>query len=679
MRLESLESRRLLTTLPTGFSDLSLTNISLTENGDRFRAIVTGESESIVSDAATLSVSTPDQAPSITAQPSDIRVNSGQDATFRVVSSGTAPLSYQWQRADKTNPAQFQIIPGANAAEFTVENASLSDQGDRFRVVVRNEAGVVASRSAELELNQAPTATITATPTYAFGDTIEFSATATDPEDGVLPASAFMWTIDFGHQTHFHPHIPPASGKQSGTFLADFVEPDPVQYYRIRLEVTDSDGAKHTSFFDVQPETVLLSLVSRPFAVPLLIDGVPAASTERSVVGSVRGLQSPTLQTVGGTEYVFHSWSDGGDASHTITTPATNATFVAQFEPAPLQVTFETDSILESGGSTTVTVSRRGDISQNLFVDLAIDDSTEATSPTSLLIPAGNRSASFTIRGVDDSLLDGPQRVTLSATAVKHSEGRATLHVVDDEGAAISLDVTENTFPEDGGESVSIGTVTRNTETTAPLIVQLQFDDPTEASAPPSVLIPAGESSANFVIDAVDDLLIDKEQVVRLTASADFFQSDQETLFISDVESWQNPFQSGDVNADGNLSAIDALLIVNELGRRQFSDPDSTQLSLRTLEDAPFFDTNGDGHATAIDVLLIINQLTRVTAGEGEELIRSAGEMEHAAEVSTALPLDTPTELRNRELDQAIEVLARDRTQTDSKDDSLCHPQSTLF
>lgn len=281
-------------------------------------------------------------------------------------------------------------------------------------------------------------------------------------------------------------------------------------------------------------------------------------------------------------------------------------------------------------------------------------------------------------------MLDGPQSVSLSATAVKHSEGRATLHEVDDEGAAITLDVSETSFKEDGGADVSIGTVTRNTETFSPLVVQLQFDDPSEASAPPSVLIPAGESSANFVIAAVDDLLIDGEQVVRLTASADFFASDQKSLFVSDVESWQNPFRPGDVNADGNLSAFDALLIVNELGRRQFSDPDSTRLSPRILEDSPFFDTNGDNHATAIDVLLIINRLTRVTAGDGEEVVHSDHETNHAATDSTALQWDKPKSLNlhPRDLDHAIEVLARDQNRLDVRDlqrDELCRPAPTLF
>src|SRR5689334_22680764 len=38
------------------------------------------------------------QAPAIQSEPADITVYEGQEARFTVVATGTAPLSYQWQR-----------------------------------------------------------------------------------------------------------------------------------------------------------------------------------------------------------------------------------------------------------------------------------------------------------------------------------------------------------------------------------------------------------------------------------------------------------------------------------------------------------------------------------------------------------------------------------------------------
>jgi hypothetical protein len=37
-------------------------------------------------------------------------------------------------------------------------------------------------------------------------------------EDGILPASAFSWSIDFLHEGHVHPATP-QTGTKSGTFV----------------------------------------------------------------------------------------------------------------------------------------------------------------------------------------------------------------------------------------------------------------------------------------------------------------------------------------------------------------------------------------------------------------------------------------------------------------------------
>jgi hypothetical protein len=82
-------------------------------------------------------------APAITAQPTDQRVVVGLMATFAVTATGTAPLSYQWQKG--TTP-----ISGATAASYTTPATTLVDDGSSFQVVVSNSAGSVTSNSAML-------------------------------------------------------------------------------------------------------------------------------------------------------------------------------------------------------------------------------------------------------------------------------------------------------------------------------------------------------------------------------------------------------------------------------------------------------------------------------------------------------------------------------------------------
>ena len=92
------------------------------------------------------------------------------------------------------------------------------------------------------------------------------------------------------------------------------------------------------------------------------------------------------------------------------------------------------------------------------------------------------------------------------------------------------------------------------------------------------------------------------------------------------ASAWQNLAQPSDVNNDGNVTAGDALRIINELGRRAFSDADTGELDdPANVSPWPntYFDQNGDRFATALDALRVINELARQAnspSGEGEFL-----------------------------------------------------------
>jgi hypothetical protein len=124
-------------------------------------------------------------------------------------------------------------------------------------------------------------------------------------------------------------------GITSGSFTIPTTgETSPNVWYRIVLTVTDSSGATHTTFRDVLPRTVSITLTTSPAGLQLLLDAQPTATplTFESVVGIVRTLGAPSPQLLGGTSYEFRSWSDGGgNASRTISTPAVNTTYTATY------------------------------------------------------------------------------------------------------------------------------------------------------------------------------------------------------------------------------------------------------------------------------------------------------------------------------------------------------------
>lgn len=98
-------------------------------------------------------------APAITTQPSNHAVTAGQTATFTVVATGTAPLSYQWQK-NGTN------ITGATSAIYTTPATTTADSGSTFRVIVSNSAGSVTSNTATLTVNPAPLPSTVSVLTY---------------------------------------------------------------------------------------------------------------------------------------------------------------------------------------------------------------------------------------------------------------------------------------------------------------------------------------------------------------------------------------------------------------------------------------------------------------------------------------------------------------------------------
>ena len=272
-------------------------------------------------------------APTIVTHPQSVTVTAGQTATFSVTANGTGPLTYRWQRN------QFDIS-GATSSSYSLPNTTMADNGAQFRVIVSNADGSVTSNSATLTVtsNTAPTATIS-TPVagsmFSGGDTISFSGTGTDAEDGNLPATAFTWQIDLHHDAHAHPAMAPTSGITSGTFVVPTSgETSANVWYRITLTVRDSGGLTHTVTRDVMPRTAQITLTTVPAGLQVTLDGEPVTSpySVLGVTGITRVVGAVSPQTVGGTTYVFGSWSDGGASQHSIVTPATNTTYTVTYQ-----------------------------------------------------------------------------------------------------------------------------------------------------------------------------------------------------------------------------------------------------------------------------------------------------------------------------------------------------------
>ena len=122
---------------------------------------------------ASVSPPAPVSAPSITLQPADQSVAVGQTAIFSVTATGTAPLTYQWQKGGTP-------IAGASASSYTTPATMLADSGSKFSVIVTNAAGSIPSNSATLTV--APAAAGTDVTTYKY----DLSRSGLNPSESAL-------------------------------------------------------------------------------------------------------------------------------------------------------------------------------------------------------------------------------------------------------------------------------------------------------------------------------------------------------------------------------------------------------------------------------------------------------------------------------------------------------------
>ncbi|MCA9165988.1 MAG: hypothetical protein KDA62_23535, partial [Planctomycetales bacterium] len=96
----------------------------------------------------------------------------------------------------------------------------------------------------------------------------------------------------------------------------------------------------------------------------------------------------------------------------------------------------------------------------------------------------------------------------------------------------LTVGIAPSSMSENGGSAT--GTVSRGTDTTGNLTVNLGSSDTSEATVPAMVTIPDGQTSAMFPVTAVDDATVDGTQTVTITASAATFADGTDTIDVTD-------------------------------------------------------------------------------------------------------------------------------------------------
>lgn len=277
-------------------------------------------------------------------------------------------------------------------------------------------------------------------------------------------------------------------------------------------------------------------------------------------------------------------------------------------------LTFDNSTMSERGGIITATLSRQSCLAQSHTFRLATSNVTHAVAQPTVTMASGQSSISFEIRAIDNALLEGTTTIEVTATGITDVIS-GTIAITDHE--TLSLSINTSSIQEKNG--AAIGTVSRSdVDSAQPLLVMLENDNPAQLSIPPHVIIPSGQSQTTFAISSVNDNLVDGAHSVLVTASAANYDGTASafiTVFDDDRKfPWQNSGNRHDVNDDGVVTPLDAILVISALTSRQqlTSPPPDPFLPTR------YVDVNGDGVLSPLDVLLVISALSRSRSSTAE-------------------------------------------------------------
>ena len=290
--------------------------------------------------------------------------------------SGPAPLLVDFDGTGSTDPDGDPLtyswdLDGDGSYETSGPTPSHSYDVGTHTATLRVDDGHGHTSTATTQIqagNSPPTlGSVTPSPslTWAVGQTIDFSATATDPQEGTLPPSAFGWAISIRHcptgVCHTHPF-------QSfpATAAGSFVTPDHEYPSSLLLTVTVTDGGGLTDSRTVQldPRSVGLRFASLPGGAGVTVNGATHTTPhdETFIQGSRLTVTAAPTTGAGSAVAAFDSWSDGLARSHELSAPTSPTTYTATYTrptaalsadptsgPAPLTVTY-TAGATNAGG-----------------------------------------------------------------------------------------------------------------------------------------------------------------------------------------------------------------------------------------------------------------------------------------------------------------------------------------
>ncbi|TWU56617.1 Dockerin type I repeat protein [Rubripirellula tenax] len=279
----------------------------------------------------------------------------------------------------------------------------------------------------------------------------------------------------------------------------------------------------------------------------------------------------------------------------------------------------------QRGAAFTRTFNVRADIGAVEYVDPSIVTLPNATS--SIAIESGDIVVRSADQVVFQSAIETLTRLRTVGTPGDDTIELKTAHLSDTAVLEVSGGPGENTLLVDVAsldltkqESLSVENFSR---------IDLRDDRPnvlTLDARAVSTMSPVDKAITILGDLGIDQFVFSDVANWRMDAPENFDGQDMqvtvnqitgERVRSNTSSGWHNLLVPSDINNSGDVTASDALLIINELGRRAYSIATSGVLN-SPVTDAPFpgnfYDQNSDGSVTSVDALRVINQLSRMNS-----------------------------------------------------------------
>lgn len=204
-------------------------------------------------------------------------------------------------------------------------------------------------------------------------------------------------------------------------------------------------------------------------------------------------------------------------------------------------------TVSESAGPAAIVAKLRRLTNKDKRVTIQLSDDSNGDiyySNSSIVLEKGVEELQFSIGVIDNAIVDGDRQVNITAavyvsscscSAAGNSAGvvTKTIGIVDDDGPSLGVVSSQSTLLEGNEDGITL-TITRNTDTSKALTVNISSNYDDGLAYDHSVTIPAGEKSVNVKVKALANSASGDDRTIVFTVESDNFSKGTCWVMLTD-------------------------------------------------------------------------------------------------------------------------------------------------